>query len=315
MKDIHGHEMHPPKGTIPIRRLTLAELTKFRTLKEYFQKHHGGSSHPKFHLKSTSTSLESPRGTEESSRGTAVIHRYAHAYQTVNNIGGSSWMNLWDPTPTNNQFSLSQHWYTGGDPVQTIEGGWQVYPAKYGHSKPVLFIYWTADGYNNTGAYNLDSPGFIQTNSSWVIGGAWNNYSTDGGTQWGFRLAWYRDSSNGNWWLYIQGGGNNLEAVGYYPKALYNNGQMSKFATEIDYGGEVTGQTATGQMGSGKFANTGWQHAAFHKEIYYFPTAGGSAWSKLTGSQATPKLYTIDVHNTGGGDWGTYFFFGGPGGG
>jgi hypothetical protein len=50
-----------------------------------------------------------------------------------------------------------------GSTLQTAEVGWQVYPQKYGNSYPTLFIYWTADGYNRTGCYNLDCSAFIQT--------------------------------------------------------------------------------------------------------------------------------------------------------
>jgi hypothetical protein len=300
MKDALGNEMFCPEGSIPVRRVTLTEMTKFGTLKDFLQKRTG----PERLTKTKALPPDTP--------ATSTLHRWAHAYQYVNNFGGSSWLNLWSPTPAaGNNFSLAQHWYVGGNPLQTLEGGWQVYPQKYGHNKPVLFIYWTADDYNNTGGYNLDVPGFVQVNHSFVIGGAWNQSSTPNGTQWGFRLIWYRDPANGNWWLYIQGAGAE-QAIGYYPKALYGNGQMSKFATEIDYGGEVTGQPNGGQMGSGAFANTGWDHAAFQNDIYYFPTESTSAWANLTGT-STYNRYSIDVHNIYG-NWGTYIYFGGPGG-
>jgi hypothetical protein len=311
MKDKHGHAMYSPPGSIAMRRLTLDDLTKFRTLKDYLKKH---ASAPK---RNASPKVLKPEFVDSGGN----THRYAHASQTVDNFGGSSWLNLWSPVPADGQFSLCQHWYTGGDPLQTVEGGWQVFPGKYGHNRPVLFVYWTADNYNQTGAYNLDSPGFIQVNNSFVIGGPWNTLSSDGGTQWGFRLAWYRDPATGNWWLYLQGAGD-LTAIGYYPRELYGNGQMSMFATGIDYGGEVTGQpnstgqVYTGRMGSGAPAGSGWQHAAFQKDIYYFPTGGNSAWANLAGSADTDKSYTVDVHNESSdpSNWGTYFFFGGPGG-
>ena len=124
------------------------------------------------------------------------------------------------------------------------------------------------------------------------------------------------DPATGNWWLYIQSNGD-LTAIGYYPKELYGDGQLSRYATEIDYGGEVTGTSGTpvitGQMGSGAAASNGWQHAAFHKEIYFFPTNGGSAWANLTGSSDSDYGYTADVHNEADQptNWGTYFYFGG----
>ena len=302
LKDKFGKEMVCPEGSIPMRRVTLDQMTKFHTLNDFFQKHHGGSKRPP----PTDAKVLKPEAG-------GTTHRYAHAYEYAKNYGGSSWLNLWDPAPATHQFALSQQWYVGGSPIQTLEGGWQVYPDFYGHSKPVLFIYWTADGYNNTGAYNLTKPGFIQVNNSFILGGAWSAYSSTNGTQFGFRMTWYRDSTHGNWWLYLTGAGSQT-AIGYYPKSLYGNGQMSKWATEIDYGGEVTGQPTSGQMGSGAFAKTGWQHAAFQKDIYYFPTETSSAWANLTGSITNPALYTIDLHNNTGSNWGSYFYFGGPGG-
>src|SRR5262249_53908208 len=147
--------------------------------------------------------------------------------QIVDNYGGSSWLNLWSPTPADKQFSLSQQWYTGGsrstagNPLQTIEGGWQVDPDKYGHTKPVLFIYYTTDNYKKgTGGYNLESNGFIQVNNSYVLGGAWGQSSTDGGTQYGFKMTWRRDTATGHWWLYLQGAGFET-GIGYYPKQLF----------------------------------------------------------------------------------------------
>ena len=44
-----------------------------------------------------------------------IYRRWAHAFQNVNNNGGHSFLNLWDPAIGANQiFSLSQHWYVGG---------------------------------------------------------------------------------------------------------------------------------------------------------------------------------------------------------
>jgi hypothetical protein len=308
-KDANGQEMFCPPGSIPLRRITLTELTRFRTLKDYFTK--VGPSQ-----KSVAASgVLKP----EFVASDGFTHRYATVQQTVNNYGGSSWLNLWSPVPSSGGMSLSQHWYTGGSPLQTVEGGWQVDPNHYGHNKPVLFIYWTADNYNKTGAYNLENTGFVQVNNSFVLGGAWNQSSTAGGTQWGFKLIWYRDPATGNWWLYLQGAGAQT-AIGYYPKALYGTGQLSKYATSIAYGGEVAGKTkdasgqvVTGQMGSGAAASTGWQHAAFQNTIYYFPTGGNSAWANLSTQVVDSNhSYSLDIHNEGG-NWGTYFFFGGSG--
>lgn len=302
-KDRFGKDMFCPDGTIPMRRVTLDDVTRFPKLADFFQKHETGGRPP-----------FKPQGALKPQGGPVFpeTHRYAHAFQDVDNFGGSSWLNLWRPIPTFNQFSLSQQWYTGGDPVQTVEGGWQVYPALYGNTYPCLFVFWTADGYNNTGAYNLTKPGFIQVTNAFILGAPWNRWSTGNSTQWGFQMTWYRDPANGNWWLFLRGAGKTVP-VGYYPRALYGNGQMSKYATRIDFGGEVTGQTASGQMGSGAFAQAGWRQAAFQKDIYFFPASGKAAWANLYPRETNPAYYKIDVRN-GRSTWGTYFYFGGPGG-
>ena len=195
------------------------------------------------------------------------LHAYAHAAQDVSSIpggpciGARSWLNLWTPNPGPGVFSLSQQWVVGGNGLQTIEGGWHVYPSLYNDAQPVtrLFLYWTADGYASTGSYNLNNRpgqgGFIQTDNTWVLGGSFQ-VSAAGGDQHGFAMQWQRDPANGNWWLFLQDSTNPV-AVGYFPASLYGGGPLSQAATHIDFGGEVCSQSGgnqTGQMGSGQGA-------------------------------------------------------------
>jgi hypothetical protein len=46
--------------------------------------------------------------------------------------------------------SISQQWYSAGPEatVQTVECGWQANPFRYGNTIPVLFVFWTPDGYS-----------------------------------------------------------------------------------------------------------------------------------------------------------------------
>jgi hypothetical protein len=95
--------------------------------------------------------------------GDGFVHHYAFTAHFVNNLGGNSNLNLWNDYVNNNvgqQMSLSQQWYAGGSPTQTAEVGWQAQPSVWGTYNSVLFIYWTADGYDNTGCYNLDKRRF-----------------------------------------------------------------------------------------------------------------------------------------------------------
>jgi len=61
--------------------------------------------------------------------------------------------------------------------MNTAEVGWQVYPARWTESNPDkrlaphLFVYWTSDGYQLTGCYDLVCPGFLQVDETWVLGG------------------------------------------------------------------------------------------------------------------------------------------------
>lgn len=293
--DRFGNKMQCPPGTVPIRRVTLDELTRFSSMSNFFRKTPVGKGrHPRLSLPQVASG----------------VHKYAHAYQQVSNLGGHSFVNVWDPAVGNQIFSLSQHWYAGGTPVQTVECGWQVYPQKYGSTKPVLFIYWTADDYKNTGCYNLECTAFVQTNSQWALGSTLNTISVPGGAQAELEMAW--NLAGGNWWLYLNGTAS-ANAVGYFPSALFGGGQLSQFATDIDYGGETVNQVSWPPMGSGNFANGGYQNAAYQRNIFYFDTNGNAQPAVLTPTQPSPNCYTIDLPAPTN-NWGTYFFFGGPGG-
>jgi hypothetical protein len=251
-----------------------------------------------------------------------VVHRYAHAAYQLPQAqtpfqGGTSWLNLWDPQPGPGVFSLSQQWYAGfvSGPLQTAEGGWHVYPDLYGGSTQArLFVYWTADGYQTTGSYNLSGGAFVQTSNAWLLGGPFSVVSSPGGDQHGFRMQWQRDAHTGNWWLFLDVS-NAPTAVGYFPVGLYQGGPMSRGADSVDYGGEVCsqlGSVRTGPMGSGQQALEGWGHAAFHKQVAYLDAESKLVPAPLVADQQDAPLYSVDLHLSQG-DFKTYFYFGGPG--
>jgi len=283
-KDVYGNAMSCAAGTVPMQRLTLERMAKFPNLKAFMAKGPAGTS----------------AGTSASTQANA--HRYAVGYQSVNNWGGNSWLNLWNPS---GEFSLSQQWYANGG--QTVEGGWVHYAGKW--DPAALFIYFTPDNYV-TGCYNLDCKGFVQTNNAYTLGAKWNNYSVQGGAQWGFSEQW--KYYQGNWWLYIQG-----TAIGYYPGSIYKGGPMgSGNANLAEFGGETyTGGSNWPQMGSGRFANAGYSYAAYQNTIFYIDQAGASHWSSLSPIVTNPNCYTLGITDSSvGGSWGTYIYFGCPGG-
>jgi len=68
------------------------------------------------------------------------------------------------------------------------------------------------------------------------------------------------------------------------------------------------------QMGSGAFASAGWQQAAYQHNLFYIDTSGTGVSSSLTPVTQSSTCYSIDVTPSSGGSWGSYIYFGGPGG-
>ncbi len=300
--DAFGNSVTCEEGTIPMRRITLEELSRFETLRQFFQKGPG--------------QVPNSRGGQVVPPAVGPPHRYAISQQIVANVGGSSVLNLWNPTVDTaadgpQAMSLSQQWYVAylnsGAP-QTAEAGWNVNPILYGGSTGThLFIYWTADGYNTTGCYNLSCVAFVQVTSGNYFGGVFSQISTDGGVQYEFSLEYFL--YQGNWWLNIAG-----TWVGYYPGVLYHGGPLATAASVIQYGGETFGPTIWPPMGSGKFASAWWTHAAYQRNIFYLASPTRSFWAILTSYAPSPSCYTdIIGNNTGVAPWNTYLFFGGPG--
>ena len=294
-RDRFGNEMFCPVGTIPLRRITLAEMTRFRTLSDFFSK--GG--HP-------FTGHGDQRGFHVPGDSS---HYYSAAFQNVNNIGGDSWMNLWSPTvKSNGEMSLSQIWVGGGsgDGTQTVEVGWQVYPDKWGGNNAALFIFYTPNNYTD-GCYNVECSGFVQTANNVYLGSGFDHYSTRDGGQWGFNIQVQR-SNAGDWWLYYRGPGDYIP-FGYYPGRLYGSGQLSRNADSIGWGGEDTGNPSALQEGSGALPTEGWRRAAYHDVVFYIDTNRVSQWTNLFKVEQPNDCYKTDISNAGAK---TFFYFGGP---
>jgi hypothetical protein len=301
--DQYGNVMHCSEGTIPMRRVTLEQMTRFETVQDFLRKGPGYAGRP-------------PRETTLAALATVPTHRWAQGYQVVNNLGGHSFLNLWRPTIGPGQvFSLSQHWYIGGSGAneQTVECGWHVYPAFYNDTQPHLFTYWTADHYVATGCYNLTCGAFVQTPSPvFAPGMALSPISAIGGPQYSMELA-YR-LSGGRWWLYFNGT-QASNAIGSYPVSLFGGGALATQANEIDFGGETAGTTSFPRMGSGLFANQGWQRAAYQRTIGYWPPSSGGVLTNanLILWQPTLWCYTAEVHLSAS-PWYETLWFGGSGG-
>jgi hypothetical protein len=293
--DRFGNATRCPLGTVPIRRITLEELGRFPSLDAFLRK----APRSRRALRSQLLALH------------ATQHEYAHAYAGVENIGGHGVFTIWKPPVAAPAiFSLSQQWYiaTGANGLQTVECGWQVYPDKYGHPDPVLFTYWTADGYCKTGSYNTDANHFVQYASDCPVGMSLGAGSTRDGEQVEIELTVFL--ADGNWWLFVNGTAPE-NAVGYYPIDLYERGPLATAAAEIDFGGETCSDGGFPPMGSGAFASEGIGKAAYQRNISYFLPDGSEQEAALTASEEWPGSYTIVMgHDETAGE---FFYFGGPG--
>ena len=307
--DEFGNSRVCEEHAAPVRRVTLEEMSRFKTLKHYFEKGPDGAGQPPI---KGDVVPPSP-----------ILHKYSFTYQYANNLGDTTTLNLWSPyvnTWFGEIFSLSQSWTIAYTPLlQTAEVGWQNYPAFYGGENSRLFIYWTADGYNRTGCYNLSCGAFVLYNggNGWYFGAGFGNYSSWGGPQYEFRAEYYY--WQGNWWLGL-GNANGISWVGYYPGSLYKGGAMTSNAQLLEFGSEGVGSNPWPPEGSGGWAGYGFGYAAYQRELYYFTYPSQSpVWDSLTADQPSSNCYTIAGPYWGGytppsNDWGIYFYEGGPGG-
>ena len=300
--DQFGNSLTCEAGTIPMRRITLEEMTRFPTLRQFFEKGPNGAGRAL-----QSKSADAP-GADLSD------HRYSVMNQDVDNLGGNSNLNIWSPYVDTNKgevFSLAQEWYVGGsgDNLQTAEVGLQNYPGHYGDQNSRLFIFWTADNYT-TGCYNLDCGAFVQKDNSIPIGGSLSNgNSTYGGPQYELRAEF--QLYQGNWWLRIQD-----TWVGYYPGSIYAGGQLIRHAEHIQFGTESVGTAGSWPPeGSGEWSTAGWSKASYQRNLYYRATTGDLYWDTLTPFIQSPTCYTVSgpFSNPASG-WTTFFYQGGPGG-
>jgi hypothetical protein len=287
-----------PEDSVPMRRLTMETLKRFETLDDFFQKQAGGIRKPCL------------------GGSGPTVHEYAHASRSVDNWGAESILNLWSPfVDETDEFSLSQIWVTRGSGanLETVEAGWQKYYDLYGDWRSRLFIYFTPDNYGSGGGYNLSSGDFVQVANSVYIGGGFTNYSSAGGTQWEIKLLWYKDGTNGHWWLKY---GDTW--VGYYPRNLFDLNGLRNQAANIDFGGEIVNTNPGGDhthtdMGSGYWPYQGFGWAAYHLGLKYVDTKNYYRSATGLSIHTTDNMcYDIDL-NSSSGSWGIYFYFGGSG--
>ncbi|XP_022714531.1 uncharacterized protein LOC111274160 [Durio zibethinus] len=249
-------------------------------------------------------------------------HEYAVVSEFDGNyFGVAAWLNVWNPATFDSEFSLAQIWLVSGrefSVYNTIEAGW----INKADQKPTRsFIYWTvslldpsclmsSDGYQKTGCYNLECPGFVQTNNKVALGSIIHPVSTYGGTQFEIHIFIHKDKQSGNWWLRIQ-----QIDVGYWPGSIFTT--LSDRADRLSWGGEILNFQSQGhhtptQMGSGHFPSEGFTKDSLIRNLRYMNESGFMKDAENVEPHVTrPECY--DLQMGGMKNFGTHFFFGGPG--
>ncbi|WP_281557940.1 neprosin family prolyl endopeptidase [Thalassomonas sp. RHCl1] len=284
------------QGTIPLRRLSIKQLTRFKTLNDFMKK-------------------KADHLTAPLTDGPTDLHQYAVAGKTADNLGIISSMSAFNPyVEQSSEFSLTQIWAVGGsgDNRETVEAGIQKYRDLYGDDWPRIFIYFTPDNYGSGGCYNLSCSGFVQTNNSITIGSRLSTYNQIDGDQVEMTMSLIREQTLGHWWLQVNG-----TYLGYWPNNLFDASGIGEKAERTSAGGEIihkhTSRHTLTDMGSGRFASEGWKKAAYHRMIRYINTSNqyvnyASPYFAVTDSDC----YSIDF-TASSGNWKSYFYFGGPG--
>ncbi|KAG1368774.1 hypothetical protein COCNU_14G012420 [Cocos nucifera] len=191
--------------------------------------------------------------------------------------------------------------------MQEIVKGHEVYPNVNGDSNTRLFTYWTQDGYQATGCYDLKCPGFVQVSNELALGAAIGPVSTYDGPQYEITLYVWKDPKTGNWWLQYQ----NLSPLGYWPSSLFP--YLTNGSSMVEWGGEIlnyntSGEHTTTEMGSGHFPEEGSGKASFFKNIQIVDQSNNlQAPQGFESFNTTPTCYHVHFADEG------YFYYGGPG--
>jgi len=260
----------------------------------------------------------------------ASNNRYYVVWQRYDTFYGSSgYINIWDTAgPVNNETSIGQVAVIRGTPMQAIEAGKIELQSLNGDLRPHFFTYYrTNDSATGdwVGGYNTLVKGWIQVSSTVAPGMslvAWQ--SVDGGNQYSLdvEVRLYQ----GNWWVKAAG-----EWAGYYPYCkgggappctsgtLFSASGIRDYASRLDWYGEVYDSSAPAptstDMGSGKFASGGWQHAAYFRNLTYYwdPTtywwwdSGSLSVTDASCYSGSGPFYSSDAA------WHNWFYYGGPG--
>ena len=120
-----------------------------------------------------------------------------------------------------------------------------------------------------------------------------------------------KDPKVGNWWMSF----GDKTLVGYWPAELFTH--LADHATMVEWGGEVVNSRSNGQhtftqMGSGHFAEDGFGKASYFRNLQIVDM-DNSLSSVQSISTLAENTNCYDIKSFYSKEWGTYFYYGGPG--
>jgi len=343
--DENGNARRCPDGTVPILRTSPDEIARAGGLDSWLarrQKHHGP-----MHSAAAPDFVDAPN----------YYHAIGVNSTSMTNVqGGKMTTHIWNPIVQNpvtgcdvpnppancKDHSISQLWLSSSanglwtDPndtscsaaphancVQTVEFGWNVDVYLYkdggddGNGPTHLFTYFTADGYHQTGCYNLGC-GFVLLSGGGYTPGQLLGF-TPSNHEITLQVSYFSQGSVTGWMYNVNG-----TSIGYYPTSLFNNGYggtkpLTRWISGFETGGEVWDNNPRPHtaMGTGVSATTGWSGtgdwtgAAYHRNLQYLTTSWQNAL--LNPAATRTAWYPEAAPAAGGSNWGTYYYFGGPG--
>ncbi|KAF5946563.1 hypothetical protein HYC85_016791 [Camellia sinensis] len=177
-----------------------------------------------------------------------------------------------------------------------------------GHQHAIAYVegdkYYGAKGTMNVWEPRIDQPNEFSLSQLWILGGS---FASDLNS---IEAGW-QDPKEGNWWMQF----GSQYVLGYWPSYLFS--YLADSASMIEWGGEVVnsasdGQHTTTQMGSGHFPGEGFGKSSYFRNIEIVDGSNNLRAPKDM-STFTEQSNCYDVQTGKNGDWGNYFYYGGPG--
>nr|XP_023912778.1 uncharacterized protein LOC112024373 [Quercus suber] len=276
-----------PSGTVPIRRTTKADLIAIRSMSNsiYAQT----TKVPNIHR--------------------AMIQMRTATYESYSGVTGN--INVYNPVvKEGSSYAVMYVMKGANENLNSITTGWMVSPGMYGTGDTYFFTYWTTDGANKTGCFNIACPGFVQVDKRVYLGSHFVNVSIPNGPLFEIGLS-ISQAEDGNWWLT-----KDQINIGYFPATIFNNFVDPE---TVGWGGFAVNPPngISPPMGSGIFPDDNYGHTSQFSLIQYRNSSGvldGPHKYTYDTIIDSPNCYLLDFHGYMGKILGYTFGFGGPGG-